>query len=114
MLASGSDDNTVIVWNTKSTENLILKGHTSKVRAIAWNHEIPWLLFSGAWDAKIRMWDLRESKCIHLAGEHHADIYGIATHPERPFMYVTCSRDASIRLWTIERLVSALQVSIYS
>lgn len=98
----------------KDPKCITLVGHTNKVRAVSWNTEVPWLLFSGAWDSKIRMWDLREAKCIHLANEHHADVYGIATHPERPFMYVSCSRDTSIRFWTIERLVASLQVVLTS
>jgi FOG: WD40 repeat len=112
VIATGSDDKTVRVWDTRQNTSIVLSGHTNNVRAIVWNTELPWLLLSGAWDSTICMWDLRDKKCIHVANEHHADVYGIASHPERPFVYVSCSRDTSVRFWSVERLVAPLLLRV--
>eukprot|EP00903_Cladosiphon_okamuranus_P008010 g7728.t1 len=75
-LASGSDDTTIIVWclHPKSLPrsepaggalnilpSAVLTGHTSNVRPIHWNSEVPWLLLSGSWDGTVRAWDIRNA-----------------------------------------------------
>jgi WD repeat-containing protein 17 len=59
ILASGSNDKTVRVYNVETGTSILLEGHTNFVRGLAWNHEIPWFLASGSWDAQIRIWDTR-------------------------------------------------------
>lgn len=48
----------------------------------------------------MRVWDARNGRCLRVANDHHADVYGIACHPARPFFIVTCSRDTTLRLWS--------------
>jgi WD40 repeat protein len=72
------------------------------VRAITFNPELPWCLVSGAWDATIKLWDIRSGSCIYTIADHNADVYGISFHPERPFVFVSSSRDTSIRFWSID------------
>jgi len=125
ILASGGDDNIIRIWDTKQVKKLLLEllkyfqgtqtvltGHKSRVRGIVWNNELPWLLSSGSWDTTIITWDVRERTPIHIAKEHHADVYGIISHPQRPFVYVSCSRDTSLRFWTLEKLVTPLMLRV--
>lgn len=59
IIASGSNDNTIRVWNVETETSIELVGHTNFVRGLVWNNEIPWFLASGSWDAQIRIWDTR-------------------------------------------------------
>lgn len=43
------------------TASAVLKGHTSNVRPLHWNTEVPWLLLSGSWDGTVRAWDVRRA-----------------------------------------------------
>lgn len=117
ILASGSDDRTIIVWkvdikqvDTASTQPIDrqlcrrLYGHTANVRALMWSHEYRQILISGSWDSTIRVWNASRATCIHVVSDHVADIYSIASHPLRPFTCVSCSRDGTIRLWEMESL----------
>lgn len=98
-IASGSDDATVRVWKMGEKGHMTLSGHTSNVRALTWNTEVPWMLLSGAWDGSIRVWDTRSGTCVYEKREHCADVYSLSSHPMRPFSFISSSRDTSIRLW---------------
>lgn len=105
ILASGSDDRTIRIWNSRTSAQLqTLRGHTAYVRALLWHPELPYILFSGSWDSTIRTWDLTRGDCIYVASEHHADVYGLCCHPKRPFMLASTSRDTSLRFWAADSL----------
>ncbi|CAM9815043.1 unnamed protein product, partial [Ectocarpus fasciculatus] len=92
MLASGSDDATVIVWRLprkalprsepagaalKVSPTAVLRGHTSNVRPLHWNSEVPWLLLSGSWDGTVRAWDVRRAGVRWSGGNHQGSEKGI-------------------------------------
>ncbi|KAG9394227.1 WD repeat-containing protein [Carpediemonas membranifera] len=122
LLAVGSDDGTATVWQgtVKATPEgplvqfaqvSALTGHTDKVRPVVWSPELPNILYTGAWDATLRTWDAATGKCLDVAREHHADIYGLSVHPQRPFMMVSSSRDMSIRSWSLTHIVDLVKAS---
>ncbi|MEE0917046.1 MAG: TIR domain-containing protein, partial [Bacteroidales bacterium] len=58
-LASGSSDNTVIIWDAKSGQSLkILKGHSSKVWSVCWSPDGKYLA-SGSYDNTVIIWDAK-------------------------------------------------------
>lgn len=85
-------------------------GHESNVRALVWHSEIPWLLFTGGWDATIKVWDTRAGRCMFTSYDHHSDVYGIAFHPETPFILASCSRDNTVRFWSIQSVLEEILV----
>lgn len=112
----------------------VLKGHTSNVRPLHWNSEVPWLLLSGSWDGTVRAWDVRRAgigqprgpppsaggaahpfdtddngACIAVMNDHVADVYGISAAPGRPFLYISVSRDTTLRQFTLEGVVSSVK-----
>ena len=70
ILASGSADNSVKVWDIKNVSIFYssylqenghknLEYHKSRVRSVSWNYEIPWLLISAGDDSYFGVWDIR-------------------------------------------------------
>jgi WD40 repeat protein len=119
LLASGSDDKKVLVWEidlpkvegSPKKVNFMrqLVGHKSNVRALSWNHEHRQILISGSWDATMRIWNVVSATCLQVIFDHVADIYTVTSHPARPFCYVSCSRDSTLRVWEIEGLILRLR-----
>lgn len=62
LIAAGSEDSNAYIWNT-STWDLVktLKGHTSRVRCMNFNHTGE-VLITGGIDFKIIVWDLKNNK----------------------------------------------------
>lgn len=59
LLASGSSDNTIKLWDVKSRTNITtLKGHTSGVNSVAFSPDGS-LLASGSSDDTILLWDMK-------------------------------------------------------
>ena len=108
LLLSGSDDQTVIVWDTRQNTKRVLHGHTNNVRALHWSYEVPWLCFTGSWDGTIRCWDTRSCTEIAVLTDHHADVYSITSHPNRPAVLLSTSRDTTIRTYSLTELLSPI------
>ncbi|GBG24710.1 WD repeat-containing protein 17 [Hondaea fermentalgiana] len=130
VLASGSDDRTIIVWKLPLNETsgatsetkgkqatviepqICLRGHSMNVRALLWSTEIPSLLLSGSWDGSIRAWDTDKGVCLASIYDHHADVYGLDLDPERPFTVLSSSRDTTIRVWDLVKPVEVVQAKL--
>ena len=77
----------------------ILKGHSDNVRALTWCSELPFILYSGSWDATIRVWNVDTEECMSILKGHQADVYRIVSHSESPFRFISSSRDTTMRVW---------------
>lgn len=113
ILASGSNDKTVRIWDTETLAPLAVgKGHTDKVRALHWCTIDPTILLSGSWDGTIRVWrcapdqDSKQFQCtpLFVNYDHLADVYSLDSHPNRPGLFISGSRDTTIRLWRLSSI----------
>ncbi|KAF4454061.1 Vegetative incompatibility protein HET-E-1 [Fusarium austroafricanum] len=73
LMASGSWDNTVRIWDLESGGCLhTLTEHKHWVEAVTfWNGEGGQLLASGSWDSTIKVWDVEEGRCIRTLHDDH-------------------------------------------
>ena len=107
LLASGSNDNTVRIWDVASGQLIkALRGHGGRVRAVAFapggqgqNRR----LFSGGHDQEVRVWDLHRYEEMRIIEARLDDsslepILGAAFSPDGQ-QVVTACRDRAARLW---------------
>ncbi|KZV71089.1 hypothetical protein PENSPDRAFT_734354 [Peniophora sp. CONT] len=90
-VASGSDDNTICIWDAKSGKMLgsPLKGHTERVTSVVFSHDGHHIA-SGSWDQTIRVWNAETGLPIGLPLES----------PDAG--YVAAGSGRSIYLWNAE------------
>ena len=98
MLASGSWDQTVRVWDVE-TEQLLhaLTGHTHHVTSVAFSPDGQ-TLASGSWDGTIRLWNPHTAKSKRTLTEHRDGVTSVAFSPDGRIL-ASGGADQTIRLW---------------
>ncbi|KAJ2506971.1 hypothetical protein IWW47_001326 [Coemansia sp. RSA 2052] len=114
LMASGSSDNCVRIWDTDSAECLAtLRGHTSRIWDICVDRAGA-MLFSASGDGTVKMWDIRDlhkPQCLHTivpssddsnggggSGGGSGDIYSVSLNPLESHVIIA-GYDRKIRLY---------------
>lgn len=118
-LISGSDDSMICSWDistaTKSSHILepraVYTAHTSVVEDVAFHLHHANLFGSVGDDAKLMIWDMRESrydKAKHVVDAHSKEINCIAFNPFSEYIFATGSADKTVALWDMRSLKTKL------
>ncbi|MEH2205953.1 MAG: caspase family protein [Nostoc sp.] len=105
ILASGSADKTIKIWNLKTGTLLeTLEGHSHTVNSvvISPNGQI---LASGSADKTIKIWNLNTRKLVRNLGNwfstaHSDSVYSLGITPDSQTL-ISGSRDHTIKLWNL-------------
>ncbi len=100
LIVSGSDDNTLRLWDAASGQpiGLPLQGHTSWVNSVAFSPDGRRIV-SASYDNTLRLWDAASGKPIGSALQGHTNwVVSVAFSPDGRRI-VSGSADKSLRLW---------------
>ena len=98
LLASGSYDRTVRLWDVDTGECLkILEKHTHRVWSVAFSPDGR-VLASGSSDRTIKLWDISTGQCLKSLLGHSRQIRTVAFSPDGQTL-ASGSDDRSVRLW---------------
>jgi len=118
-LVSGSDDSLICEWDlssaTKTSHILEPKatytGHTAVVEDVAYHLHHAHLFGSVGDDAKLMIWDMRDSrrdKAKHTIDAHTKEINCVAFNPFSEYILATGSADKTVALWDMRSLKTKL------
>jgi WD40 repeat protein len=97
-LASGSQDNTIKLWNANTGKCLrTLKRHTKYVNSVAFSPDGR-TLASGSNDNTIKLWNANTGKCLRTLQGHAEAIFSVAFSPDGTTL-ASGSQDNTIKLW---------------
>ena len=99
ILASGSSDKTVRLWDMPSGKCFrTLIGHTNCVHSLIFLQSGK--LASGSRDETVRVWDTQRGELMQTLSGHSHDVYSLAVLTDGKL--VSCCFDNMIRIWDIE------------
>ncbi len=99
-LASGSDDNTIQLWDVATGKELRrLEGHSQSVSSVAFSPDGR-TLASGSYDTTIRLWDVATGKELSRLEGHTDEVFSVAFSSDG-YTLASGSRDKTIRLWDV-------------
>jgi WD40 repeat protein len=97
-IASGSEDNTIIIWNPDNGKFIQrLEGHTKTVRSIIWSNDSK-TLFSCSEDGSVKIWNVKDNRITleTTIEEQSAKFTSIAINDK----YIAAgSQDGVIYIW---------------
>jgi len=117
-LASGSEDNTIKLWNLETGKEIrTLKGHSNFVLSVSFSPDGK-TLASGSEDNTIKLWNLETGKEIRTLNGHSNSVYSVSFSPDGKTL-ASGSEDNTIKLWNLEtgkeiRTLNGHSNSVYS
>jgi len=101
MLASGSADNTIKLWNLENGENIYsLTVHNKSVYSVNFSPDGK-MLASGSADNTIKLWDVKTGINIQTIAEHNSAVNSVSFSPDGK-MLASGSSDKKIKLWAVK------------
>eukprot|EP00051_Salpingoeca_urceolata_P001430 m.40932 g.40932 ORF g.40932 m.40932 type:complete len:682 (+) comp11419_c0_seq1:841-2886(+) len=98
LVASGSDDKTIVVWDTTTGKQCNSFQHAFPVRALAWSPDGKHLACGIG--KLVVLYDLEAGSVEAQKQGHRAPVYSVAWSPNGQSV-VSSSQDKSVRVWTL-------------
>jgi WD40 repeat protein len=101
LLVSGSQDQTVYVWDTQECTSLhILYGHSDTVTSVDFSSDNNFIA-SGSQDQTVRIWDANKGNCFKVLKGHSKAVNAVKFSPNGTVL-ASASHDRMIRLWNVQ------------
>jgi serine/threonine protein kinase len=100
VLASGSDDGTIKLWEVKTGRVInSLRGHSNLVSEVAFSPDGK-VLASGSYDSTIKLWEVKTGRVINSLRGHSNHVISVAFSPDGKVL-ASGSYDNTIKLWSV-------------
>ena len=101
-LVTGSDDNTLILWDRKQSSKPLIRmtGHQGIVNDVKFSPNA-FYLASASFDKCIKIWNANTGAFLFNLRGHVGPVYQIAWSPNSK-MLLSCSKDSTLQCWNIQ------------
>lgn len=103
LVASGSDDCTIKVWDPRKKNQAVSMNNTYQVTSVAFNDTAECVLTGGI-DNDIKMWDLRTNSVVQKLRGHTDSVTGLSLSPDGSYI-LSNAMDNTVRIWDIRPYV---------
>lgn len=101
VLASGSEDDTIRLWDVKSGECFAtIQTGADQVRGLAFSPEGD-ILAAAHKDSTVTLWDMNSLQLLRTLGGHTSEVYTVSFSPDGKTL-ASGGFDKTIRLWNVE------------
>ncbi|MEG4330879.1 serine/threonine protein kinase [Microcoleus sp. AT9_A2] len=101
ILASGSWDKTIKIWNLETAELIgTLTGHSDRVNSVAISYDGK-MLVSGSSDETIKFWNLHNGDLLCTFPGHSMEVNSVAINPKGLVIASCGGADNTIKLWNL-------------
>lgn len=99
LICSGSDDNTVKLWDRRKKAEALNLESKAQILSIAFNETCDQII-SGGIDNNIKVWDIRKNGILYEMKGHTDSVTGLSLSPDGCYVGSN-SMDNTIRIWDI-------------
>jgi len=103
LLASGSDDGTIKLWDVESGQEVHTLGESN---AGMWDVDFSLdgaLLATGSVDQSVKLWDVASGQLLHTLAGHTSAVFSVAFAPDGAWLASGSARpELHIKLWDVE------------
>jgi WD40 repeat protein len=100
LLASGSDDRTVKIWDIATQQCLhTLEGHTNLIRSLDFSPDGK-LLVSGSLDQTLKLWSVSTGNCLKTLEGHQSWVFDVKFSYSGKFI-ASASFDRTLKIWDV-------------
>ncbi|CAI2367505.1 unnamed protein product [Moneuplotes crassus] len=103
-LCSSSQDQTIMLWDTKSGCSPVMKIdeiHSDDINCVDWNPHDHNLLLAGSSDHSVSLIDIRNGKCINYFDQHKSEVSYVQWSPFKENIFA--SSGDSLMIWDLKR-----------
>ncbi|TPX31065.1 hypothetical protein SmJEL517_g05496 [Synchytrium microbalum] len=100
LIATGSDDSTIKIWDSRTKESVESFTDKYQVTAVAWSDDGS-LVYSGGLDNHIKAWDLRKKDVVYTLKGHFDTITGLRLSPDGNYL-LSNAMDNTVRIWDVK------------
>lgn len=104
-ILTGCYDNTLHIWTSKGKHHLVIPGHTSPIKAVAWislnNDTASFVSASQDQTAIVWDWNFMENSvdCIHVCRGHERGLEAVSVNYDKTLM-ATGAWDTMLKIWS--------------